>query len=62
MKSALIMLTAVALLGAGSTLAFMNDACKSGHHAWCAPSASMRVKIPVTMRAPQVTGSILGSR
>ena len=25
---------------AGSALAIMNNACKSGHHAWCAPTSS----------------------
>jgi predicted ribosomally synthesized peptide with SipW-like signal peptide len=34
-----IVLVAVALLGTGSTLAFMNDACKSNRHSWCAPTA-----------------------
>ena len=30
----LIVLTAV-VLGVGSTLAIMNNSCKSSHHAWC---------------------------
>lgn len=40
MKSPLlIMLTAaVVLLGTGSTLAVMNNACKTSHHSWCAPT------------------------
>ena len=37
----LIALTAVVLL-AGSTLAIMNNACKSDHHAWCAPVSDIR--------------------
>jgi hypothetical protein len=39
--SFLIVLTAIAL-GAGSTLALMNNACKSGHHTWCAPNSDIR--------------------
>jgi len=31
----LIVLTAV-VVGVGSTLAIMNNSCKSSHHAWCA--------------------------
>jgi hypothetical protein len=26
----------------GSALALMNDACKSSHHVWCAPSSGIR--------------------
>jgi len=37
----LIVLT-VFVLAAGSTLAVMNNACKSSHHAWCAPISSIR--------------------
>ena len=37
----LIVLTAVAL-GVGSTLAIMNNSCKSSHHAWCAPTSDTR--------------------
>ena len=36
-RSLLIVLTAVALLGV-STLAIMNNACKSSQHEWCVPS------------------------
>lgn len=36
----LILLTAVVVLfGAGSTLAIMNNACKSSQHPWCVPIA-----------------------
>jgi hypothetical protein len=38
---ALIVLGAVALV-AGSSLAIMNKACKSGHHAWCAPISGIQ--------------------
>lgn len=38
----LIVLTAVVLLGTGSVLAIMNNACKTNHHSWCAPSSEFR--------------------
>jgi hypothetical protein len=31
----------VVLLAAGGTLAVMNNACKTSHHSWCAPTASV---------------------
>jgi len=31
-----------AVLVAGSGLAIMNNACKSGYRAWCAPTAGIR--------------------
>jgi hypothetical protein len=37
MKTPLLIILAVTALGAGSALAAMNNACKSGHHTWCAP-------------------------
>jgi multisubunit Na+/H+ antiporter MnhC subunit len=37
----LIVLTAV-VVGVGSTLAIMNNACKSSHHEWCAPISDIR--------------------
>jgi hypothetical protein len=37
----LIILTAAALVTI-STLAIMNNACKSGYHDWCAPKFSVR--------------------
>ncbi len=37
----LIVLTAV-VVGVGSTLAVMNNSCKSNHHAWCAPTSDIR--------------------
>ena len=30
----------VALLMVGGALALMNNACKTGHHTWCAPTVS----------------------
>jgi hypothetical protein len=37
----LIVLTAVVLV-IGSSLAIMNNACKSSPHTWCAPSSDIR--------------------
>lgn len=39
----LIILTAVAMLTM-STLAVMNDACKSSYHEWCAPKLAYNTK------------------
>jgi hypothetical protein len=38
-----ILLTAVVLL-AVSTLAIMNNACKSSQHEWCAPTIQHHIK------------------
>jgi hypothetical protein len=42
MKTPLLTVLAVVVLGAGSTLPVMNNACKSSHHAWCAPTSDIR--------------------
>jgi hypothetical protein len=42
MKTLLLVVLAVIALGTGSALAIMNDACKSSHHAWCAPISDIR--------------------
>ncbi len=42
MKTRLLIVVTVTVLGAGSALAIMNNACKSGHHAWCAPAPDLR--------------------
>ena len=42
MKTPLVIATVAFVLSAGSVLAALNNACKSGHHAWCAPSSSLR--------------------
>jgi hypothetical protein len=34
------MIFVVVLLAAGGALALMNNACKTSHHAWCAPTLS----------------------
>jgi hypothetical protein len=39
--SVLIVLTAIVLVTV-STLAVMNNACKSGYHPWCAPMSGIR--------------------
>ncbi len=41
MKTALIALSAAVII-VGSTLAFLNNACKSSQHSWCAPSSGVR--------------------
>jgi hypothetical protein len=40
-----IILTAVVPVVVSSTLAIMNNACKSGRHGWCAPSSALRKDI-----------------
>ena len=39
----LIIVSAVAML-TFSTLAIMNDACKSSYHKWCAPEMAYNIK------------------
>ena len=41
MKTPLVIVL-VAFVLAFSTLAIMNNACKSSQHAWCAPMATVR--------------------
>ncbi len=41
MKAPLLIVLAVVVLG--GTLAVMNNACKSSHHAWCAPVSDVRL-------------------
>jgi hypothetical protein len=38
----LIALTVAVVLGAGSGLAVLNQACKTAHHTWCAPDSGLR--------------------
>ena len=42
MKTPFLIALAVIVLGTGSALAIMNNACKSDHHAWCAPISDIR--------------------
>ena len=42
MKSPLVIVLVAVALVTVSTLAVMNNACKSSQHAWCAPMSSMR--------------------
>ena len=42
MKLPLLIVLAVVVLGTGSALAVMNNACKSSHHAWCASPSDIR--------------------
>ncbi len=42
MKVRLSIVITVIVLVTGSTLAIMNNACKSSHHTWCAPTSTIR--------------------
>jgi hypothetical protein len=42
-----IILTAVVLVVVSTTLAIMNNACRSGRHGWCAPRSALRQDIKV---------------
>jgi hypothetical protein len=42
MKTPLLIVLTAVVLGVGSTLAVMNNSCKSTHHAWCAPISDIR--------------------
>jgi hypothetical protein len=42
MKTPLLIVLTVIVLGTGSVLAIMNNSCKSSHHAWCAPISDIR--------------------
>jgi hypothetical protein len=37
METRLLIVVAAIVFVTGSTLAIMNNACKSGYHSWCAP-------------------------
>jgi len=41
MKTSVLIIFAVTVLIVGA-LAVMNNACKSGQHAWCAPKSTVR--------------------
>jgi hypothetical protein len=42
MKTPLLIVVTVIVLGTGSALAVMNSSCKSSQHAWCAPISDIR--------------------
>ena len=42
MKTPLLIVLAVVVLGTGSALAVINNVCKSSRHAWCAPASDIR--------------------
>ena len=42
MKTPLLIVLTVTLLIVGGAMAVMNNACKSGQHAWCAPMSTVR--------------------
>jgi hypothetical protein len=41
-KTLLLIVLTVVVLGVGSALAIMNNACKANHHTWCSPAFNMR--------------------
>jgi hypothetical protein len=41
MKTSVWVILTMTILLVGSTLAVMNNACKRGSHAWCAPMSSV---------------------
>jgi len=41
MKTALVIVLSAVVVIVGSTLTIMNNACKSGYHAWCAPMSTV---------------------
>ncbi len=47
MKTPLLIVLTVVVLGTGSALAVMNNACKSRHHAWCAPISDIRHHVKI---------------
>jgi hypothetical protein len=42
MKTPLLIALTTVVVVVGSALAIMNNACKSGHHNWCAPMSDIR--------------------
>ncbi len=42
MNTPLLIVLTVVVLGAGSALAAMNNACKSSTHTWCSPISDVR--------------------
>ena len=47
MKTPLLIVIAALVLVTGSTLAIMNNACKSSHHSWCAPASSIQHHVKI---------------
>jgi hypothetical protein len=47
MKTPLLIVVVAIVLVAGSTLAIMNNACKSSYHAWCAPVSDIRHHVKI---------------
>jgi len=45
MKSPLVVVLVAVVLVTMSTLAVMNQTCKSSQHAWCAPMSTVRHQI-----------------
>jgi hypothetical protein len=47
MKTPLVIVSVALALAAMSTLAIMNNACKSSQHEWCAPMLTIRHHIKI---------------
>jgi hypothetical protein len=47
MKTPLVIVSVALALAAMSTLAIMNNACKSSQHEWCAPMSTIRHHIKI---------------
>jgi hypothetical protein len=56
MRAIFIVLTTVVVVATGSALAVMNNACKSGQHAWCAPSSGFRHHVTGVSEGPGPAG------
>jgi hypothetical protein len=41
-RPTLVVAAVIVLVGTGSILAIMNNACKTGQHEWCAPVSMTR--------------------
>jgi hypothetical protein len=44
MRTPLLIIVAAAAMLTISTLAIMNDACKTSYHEWCAPKLAYNIK------------------
>ena len=46
----------------GSTLSIMNEACKSGYHAWCSPTSTIRHSLCDKLGPPRSVMSAFGGK
>jgi len=59
MKSPLVIVLVAVVLVTVSTLAVMNNACKSSQHAWCAPMSSVRQHINTAQLTAAIKAAII---